>query len=429
MISKPRTYTIRSSGRESSYGRKRISLRRWRACPCLGHGRNTARRLLRSRADLLGQSLLGNHPVSCRSGVETDTPVQKNGVRIGRVAKVELLEDKELIGSQEGGVKLRLELDSSVKIRQGEDCRIKAGSLITGDAIVEFIPATTQSLINRFDGITGTPRNNVLDPDEMQRAQSHLVDGDYLVGGINQPDPMTLIVDMQSNFAGTLSSIDSAARRIDGLAKTFQDVLGGSGDEIQGVVEKTKQTLDTFNQTAGTVQRVFGQVENSKLPEALAKLLEKMPRILDEAEGVVVQTKATLKSFEDVGKNFQEVGKTANETMKNVEEFTSPLRGEGSRTLQDALKTVNNLNELILDLRQLTQRVNNGQGTIARLIDDDSLYYSLVSTLDNIRRTTEQLQPIMKDARVLSDKLARDPGGQIGVRGILSGRPAGVGLK
>lgn len=361
-------------------------------------------------------------------GVETDTPVLKNGVRIGRVASVELMKNKELMGNQ-NGVKLQLELDAKYTIFQGEDCRIKAGSLITGDAIVEFIPPTTQTLINRFDGITGLPRNGSLEPEELSRAESPLVDGDYLYGGINQPDPMTLIGDMQSNFAGTMASIDGAARRIDGLAKTFQDVLGGSGSEIQGMVEKTKQAMDTFNQTAGTVNRVFAQVENSKLPEAMAGLIERLPRILEEAEGVVVQTKATLKSFEEVGVNFQEVGKTANETMKNVQEFTAPLRTEGNRTLQDGLQMVNNLNDLILDLRQFTQRVNNGQGTVARLIDDDKLYINLVMTLENIRRTTEQLQPILSDARVLSDKLARDPGGQIGVRGILSGRPAGVGLK
>lgn len=362
-------------------------------------------------------------------GVGTDTPVQKNGVRIGRVASVQLLDNKGVLGNGEGGVKLRLELDSQFKILQGEACRIKAGSLITGDAIVEFVPPTESNLLNRFDGITGIPRNGILDPDELARAESTLVDGDYLYGGINQPDPMTLIVDMQSNFANTLSSIDGAARRIDSLGKTFQDVIGTSGSEIQGVVEKTKVTLDTFNQTAGSVQNVFRQVENSRLPEALANVLEKLPRILTEAETVVVQTKSTLKSFEEVGKNFQEVGKTANETMKNVQEFTSPLRGEGRQTVQDALKTVNNLNELILDLRQLTQRVNNGQGTIARLIDDDQLYYHLVASLDNIRRTTEQLQPILQDARVLSDKLARDPGGQIGIRGALTGRPPGIGLK
>lgn len=354
-------------------------------------------------------------------GVEIDTPVRKNGVKVGRVAGVRLQPG-------DNGVYLDLELDSKIEIQQGETCRIGTGSLITGDGIVEFIQPTEAILVQRFDGKTGLPRNGMLEPEERTMAQTVMKEGDFLSGGQVAGDPMNLIIDMQSNFATTLQSIEKAAGRIDSLAASVQDVMGGSDDEIRDMVQRTRLALDNFNLTTESVRRVFDQMENSRVPEALAKILDKLPTLVDEAEQVVLQTKTTLKSFEEVGVNFQEVGKTANETVANIRDFTAPLRGEGGRVVQEAVNTLHNLDLLVTDLRQFSQRLNSGQGTIARLIEDDQLYYSLVNSLDNIERTTSRLQPIIEDVRVFTDKVARDPG-QLGVRGALSGRPHGIGLK
>ncbi len=46
----------------------------------------------------------------------------------------------------------------------------------------------------------------------------------------------------------------------------------------------------------------------------------------------------------------------------------------------------------------------------------------------NVQQLASRLQPIVDDARVFADKVARDPG-QLGVRGALSGRSLGTGLK
>ncbi len=354
-------------------------------------------------------------------GVEIDTPVRKNGVKVGRVAGVRLQPG-------DNGVYLDLELDSKYEILHGETCRIGTGSLITGDGVVEFIQPTETILVDRFDGKTGTPKNGMLEPDERAMAQTVMKDGDFLSGGLVAGDPMNLIVDMQSNFATTLSSIERAAARIDSLAAGVQDVMGGSDGDIQEMVGQTKQAIINFNQATDSVRRVFDQIENSRVPEALARVLDKLPTIIDEAENVVVQTKATLKSFEEVGVNFQEVGKTANETVANIRDFTAPLKGEGGRVLEEAVNTLHNLDLLVTDLRKFSQRLNNGQGTVAKLIEDDQLYYSLVNSLENIEQVTNRLQPIINDVRVFTDKVARDPG-QLGVRGALSGRPSGLGLK
>jgi hypothetical protein len=79
-------------------------------------------------------------------------------------------------------------------------------------------------------------------------------------------------------------------------------------------------------------------------------------------------------------------------------------------------------------MRVFASRLNSGNGTIARLVDDQQLYFEVIQTIQNVRLLSQRLQPIADDVRIFTDKIARDPG-QLGVRGALQGRPNGAGLK
>ncbi len=348
-------------------------------------------------------------------GVTVDTPVRKNGVQVGRVSNVTLLPADQ-------GVDLTLELERRHDIRQGEGVRIGTGSLITGDAIVEFVPATETSLVSRFDGLAGAPKDGQLQPAERELALAKLQDSTYLKGGFLTPDPMTAFGDIQGNFATALSAIERASLKIESLASSVEEVVGSGRGEIRDLVDKMKSAIASFDQTLNSVESVFAQVERSGLTESLARGAERLPGVFDESDRVLKQARETLKSFEQVGIR-------ASETLQNVQEFTAPLSAQGEQFAGEILRTVENLDALLIDLRQFTQRLNNGQGTIARLIEDEQLYFSLVRTLENIETMTQQLRPTIDNVRVFTDKIARDPGGQIGVRSIMSGRPMGAGVK
>ena len=163
---------------------------------------------------------------------------------------------------------------------------------------------------------------------------------------------------------------------------------------------------------------------DSRLDATIDLIANRLPRLIDEAEGVMKQTNDTLKTFEDVGK-------AAEQTMQNVASFTDPFADKGGEFIDEARRSIHNLNGLIGDLRQLSGRVdslmvrvNEGHGTLARLIEDDQLYYSIVNTVQNIEVVTRRLQPIIEDARVFSDKVAREPSRLIDLRGAITGQRA-----
>jgi phospholipid/cholesterol/gamma-HCH transport system substrate-binding protein len=378
-----------------------------------------------------------NFPSAPNVGV--DTPVRKNGVLIGRVAKVELRTQRG------GGVDLLLEIDQNYQLLVGEVPRIKTGSLISGDSIIEFVELDSKELLTRFDGFSGSPRDGVLDERELQASQQVIGQKDFIAKGEVVPDPLEAFGDM----AGLANSLQRVSEKLENILSVAQDTFGGDNTPIRDVTSRMQSTLDNINVTVGTINRIGTQIERANIPDLVAEALNTLPGLIKKAEGTLTQLQSTLKGFEEfsdslesIGGEFTGIGDTvrsaltnADQAIGNLAEITEPISQRSDQIASNLANALSNIEGLAADLKVFARRLNSSQGTLARLIDDPSMYGKLNDTLDNIRLVsgnveliTRRLQPVIEDVRVTADKLARDPA-QMGVRGILSPRPNGLGVK
>ena len=74
---------------------------------------------------------------------------------------------------------------------------------------------------------------------------------------------------------------------------------------------------------------------------------------------------------------------------------------------------------------KFSQALNNSEGTIGQLVNNPELYQHLNRAAKNIDEVSRQLKPIVDDARVFSDKIARHPE-MLGVKGVMQ---KGAGIK
>ena len=377
-----------------------------------------------------------NFPSAPNVGV--DTPVRKNGVLIGRVAKVELRTQRG------GGVDLLLEIDQNYQLLVGEVPRIKTGSLISGDSIIEFVEPDSKELLARFDGFSGSPRDDFLDERELQASQQVIGQKDFIAKGEVVPDPLEAFGDM----AGLANSLQRVSEKLENILSVAQDTFGGDNTPIRDVTSRMQSTLENINVTVGTINRIGTQIERANIPDLVAEALNTLPGLIKKAEGTLTQLQSTLKGFEEfsdslesIGGEFTGIGDTvrsaltnADQAIGNLAEITEPISQRSDQIASNLANALSNIEGLAADLKVFARRLNSSQGTLARLIDDPSMYGKLNDTLDNIRLVsgnveliTRRLQPVIEDVRVTADKLARDPA-QLGVRGILSPRPNGLGV-
>jgi phospholipid/cholesterol/gamma-HCH transport system substrate-binding protein len=353
-------------------------------------------------------------------GIGANTPVVRDGVRIGRVSSISLRD--------QGGVLVTLAMDATKQVSHSYIPRIGTGNFVTGDAKLEFVLGKPAKLRNLWDA-TGKAE------DYPKILKQPYTDGEYISYGENSESLFEMQSDLQQTFEAIRnagSSIAVAAESINKLASGVETVVGGSDSKIEQVADEAVQALREFNGAMTDIRQI---VNNPVIRENFEESVVQLPEVLKQAKETLESTKRTVDSFGRVGGQFEKVGEaavdtvhSAQRTVKNVEQFTEPLAAHGDELVNQVLTTMARLDSTLTEVDEFGKALNNKNGSVRLLLDDPDIYWKIRRTVENVESATARIRPILDDVRVFTDKVARDPR-QLGVRGALSKRPSGLGLK
>ena len=110
------------------------------------------------------------------------------------------------------------------------------------------------------------------------------------------------------------------------------------------------------------------------------------------------------------------------QNMQNLEKVTQPLGERGPALVQHLDHTMQDLDTLVGQMSKFGEAINSSQGTLGQLINNPDLYNNINQTACRLNEITQEIRPILNDARVFTDKIARHPE-TLGVRGALERRP------
>ena len=353
-------------------------------------------------------------------GIGANTPVVRDGVRIGRVSSISLRD--------QGGVLVTLAMDATKQVSHSYIPRIGTGNFVTGDAKLEFVLGKPAKLRNLWDA-TGKAE------DYPKILKQPYTDGEYISYGENSESLFEMQSDLQQTFEAIRnagSSIAVAAESINKLASGVETVVGGSDSKIEQVADEAVQALREFNGAMTDIRQI---VNNPVIRENFEESVVQLPEVLKQAKETLESTKRTVDSFGRVGGQFEKVGEaavdtvhSAQRTVKNVEQFTEPLAAHGDELVNQVLTTMARLDSTLTEVDEFGKALNNKNGSVRLLLDDPDIYWKIRRTVENVESATARIRPILDDVWVFTDKVARDPR-QLGVRGALSKRPSGLGLK
>ena len=299
------------------------------------------------------------------TGVSEDTPVYKSGKLIGRVEKVEL---KEI-----SGVRVTMNIDENA-VRENDACRVVASLL--GDASISFM------------GRQAAEPAPVIQPGAV-------------IQGNAASDPLALMSEISTRVPEMTDSVTKAGDAIDELATRLNKMLGENDDQFGRMVKKTEVALDNFNSAMIGVNDIFGDEDTRNNLRAglndIPQVLSKMSKTLDDVQRTV---------------------RLADNNLRNLEGFTKPLGERGEKIASDLSKATDLLDDLLTNIVQFSDALNRREGTLGQLVHNRELYDRLNGAAKTIDDLVKEVRPIVRDVRVFSDKLARNPE-LLGVRGAI----------
>ncbi|MCA9115251.1 MAG: MCE family protein [Planctomycetaceae bacterium] len=307
------------------------------------------------------------------SGVHETTAVRRGGIPIGEVTDVRFDE-------QSGDVLVTVEIDQRHHLR--EDARPQLVRSLLGDASIEFTAGQKQKLLRPGSVLSGE----------------------------SPADPMEVVDRLEEQVNRSLAGFDTTSREWQQVAANLNQLMETNNGNLAVVVERAAESLQEMtiamrkaNVALSSANLVLTDTKNM---QNLQLTLDALPKMANETRQVIV---AIRKAVE-----------TADGSLAAIRDVTSPL-AERSESMAVRLEnTLANMESLSGELSTFTKIVNHRDGSLQRFVSDPTLYRNLSQTSATLAVLVQNLQPILRDVRIFSDKVARHPE-LIGVSGALRG--------
>jgi len=299
-------------------------------------------------------------------GVESGTPVRKNGIRIGRVRGIEF-------DDRNGGVLVHVEIRRQFPLRQ--DSRAGISRSLLGDATIEFTAGQDPRLVRP---------------------------GELLEGAAPQ-DPLALLDHLGSNLTETLASFEATSAEWRTVGQNLNGLVQTHRGNLDDLIEQAAASLEEFTTAMQNTNRLLEDPENqAQFKRALAGL----PRMIDETRSVV----------QKVGKAVE----TADAALASVNDMTAPLARRSATMALKLESAFGHLDELSAELATFSKALNGPDSALRRFVQDPQVYDEAERSIASLNVLLRNLEQVSKDLRVFSDKIARHPE-LIGAGGALKG--------
>ncbi len=215
----------------------------------------------------------------------------------------------------------------------------KRGNIIAEVEIEDELKLPKGSVAEISSDLLGNVQLNLILADDNKE---YLKDGDTFEGKLN--------AGAMDKVKEIVPKVEEMMPKVDAILSSINYILAD-----QSIIN----TLHNANQVTGNLTKTTNDINY-----LMADLKKNVPGIMGRADGVLQQAGTAVGS--------------ANLVMGNAEKLT------GNLAALDVQSTLNELNQTLTNLKDFTEQLNHGDGTVPKLLNDRDIYDKLDATLSHV---------------------------------------------
>ena len=331
-------------------------------------------------------------------GVTQNSLVLKNGIKIGRVYSVDLVDDRD-----KAEVKVTFELNPDAKIYSNEYAKINRTFL--GDASIEFVknPEFKGEIVE-------------IDP------------ADVIVG---QPggDLMGTVSNIEGDLAKALQNINRATQEITLFMSNVNSFLGDEEElgkkkaRLEAIFSNINDALVTINALGTNMNAI---VSDKQLNADIRRAAAEVPQILERVDSLMENANALASDARKTMARAETTFDLVDKNLDNVNRFTTSLSEQGPEIMASLNEGAAEVKTMTLNIASLARELEaqfKDPTTPLGMLADQETADSLRRIVRNAEELTEKVYPILDDARVFSNKIAHRPSSLIWDKNTFKGAP------
>lgn len=129
----------------------------------------------------------------------------------------------------------------------------------------------------------------------------------------------------------------------------------------------------------------------AEMQEKVNTFFAKAATLMDNLNAVI----GDINSQHDIKKTLANLSKATEEsiaTLEKVKEFSQTGKEKLTMVSDSVTQTSEELGETLIELRRTINKINSGQGTVGKLINDDQLYNNLIDSTEELKLAIEKMK-------------------------------------
>lgn len=270
------------------------------------------------------------------AGVEPNTPVFADGVKVGRVGEI------SYDYNHTKPTNIELLVDENLRIPKGSMAEI-ASDLLGNIQINLLLANNPREKVNPGETLLGNEGDGTV-----ERLKAMIPEVERMGPKLDSILTNLSIILSDPAIIETLHNVRTISGDLTVTSQQLNSLMSELRGNVPGLVSKADQTLDGANTAMANVDQ---------LTSNLASV---------DVKGIEGQVSGTLASVQSTVNKAQGTLATLNSTMENMQ--------------------------------QISTRLNNGEGTLGLLLNDNQLYNNLNSTVSNANILVQDANGLMKSA-------------------------------
>lgn len=296
------------------------------------------------------------------AGVSEKSDVRMAGVKVGEVAKIALEDYK---------AKVYVNLYGDFNIPEDSVATVQGKGLL-GEKFIEIRAGKSKKYLENGGKITRSiPPANI----------------DDLIAKLSDSlDDIKKVTRSLSDSFGTEEGKEGLKSIIKNLSQ-FSDVIGGNKERLNSIIENVEKSTKVLQlMLAENRENLKGTMENFKV---MSKTIsEKAPELLATLD----KAAAGIRDMVDENRaNVREGLANVKDAAGNLNGVLTDNRANIKTAMENLRKSSEKLDEVLASVRQITSKLEKGEGTVGKLIQNDDIYTGLNETLEGTKNLTKQV--------------------------------------
>jgi phospholipid/cholesterol/gamma-HCH transport system substrate-binding protein len=191
---------------------------------------------------------------------------------------------------------------------------------------------------------------------------------------------------MGNDTAMTLSGDTLVAQ----MESSLQDQVN---EQVEPLKKKAVALISSVDSVMTVIQSIFNETTRVNLTNSIENIhltLSNLESATHNVDNMLIEEKSRISSIitnlDSISYNLEANNQNINTILSNFANLSDSLvEADIPQTVRDASVAINNL-------KLLSDKINNGEGTIGQLFTNDSLYINLENSTENLNKLLEDLR-------------------------------------